>query len=419
MLDLNFIWENQSLVQRSLENRNLDTKVLTRLKTIDDQRRQLIKTVEEIRRSQNELQKQFKDKPTADQKKKGTDLKEALRKAEPDLKVIQEQLEDILAQIPNLSASDVPVGKDDSENKVIKSWGKKPKFSFKPKDHLELGESLDIIDVKRASKVSGPRFGYFKGKGAQLQMALMYYVFQKLAKKDFTGMIPPAMVKGEMERKMGYLSNKDLDNAYYHFEKDDLTFISSSEHSVIPYHADEILEPKSLPLKYVNYSPCFRREAGTYGKDTRGLFRVHYFNKVEMNVFTLPDEKISDKACLELLSFQEEIMQDLGLAYEVTNCCTGDLPWPNRRMYDLNTWFPGQSRFRETHSCSNCTDYQTRRLNIKTRSEGKTLFVHALNATAITDRTLIAIIENYQQLDGSIKIPKVLQPLLSFDKIAK
>jgi len=230
-------------------------------------------------------------------------------------------------------------------------------------------------------------------------------------------MIPPAMVKGDVEWKMGYTDNKDLDNTYYHFKKDDLVFISSSEHSVIPYHLNETLDPKKLPLRYVNYSPCFRREAGTYGKDTRGIFRLHYFNKVEMNVFTLPDEKISDQTCLDLLSLQEEIMQDLKLPYQIVHCCTGDLPWPNRRMYDLNAWFPGQDRYRETHSCSNCTDYQTRRLNIKTRLGGKTALVHALNATAVADRTLIAIIENYQQKNGSIKIPKILQPLLGFGKI--
>jgi seryl-tRNA synthetase len=417
MLDINFIWENLDLVKSSLQNRQLDIKILDRLKKIDDQRRQLIKSVEDIRFAQNQLQKEFKGRPTPAQKKKGTDLKGALKKVEPDLRAIQEQLDLVLAQIPNLPASDVPLGKDDSENKVIKTWGKKPKFSFKPQDHLSLGEALDIIDVKRAAKVSGSRFGYFKGQGAQLQLALMYYVFQKLTKKGFMGMIPPAMVKGQVEWKMGYTSNPDLNDTYYHFAKDDLTFISSSEHSVIPYHMDEILEAKSLPLRYVNYSPCFRREAGTYGQDTRGLFRVHYFSKVEMNVFTLPDEKVSDQACLDLLALQEEIMQELKLPYQLTRACTGDLPWPNRRMYDLNAWFPGQNAYRETHSCSNCTDYQTRRLNTKTRFAGQTPFVHALNATAVTDRVLIAIFENYQQKDGSIKVPKILQKLLPFDKI--
>jgi len=417
MLDINLIWENQELVKNSLKNRGLDTKILDRLKKVDDQRRQLIKTVEDIRRKQNLLQKSIKKKPTKDQKEEGTDLKKALKKVEPDLKALEGQLDLVLAKIPNLPASDVPIGQDDSKNKLIKTWGKKPKFNFKPKDHLELGETLDIIDVKRASKVSGSRFGYFKGRGAQLEMALMFYVFQKLANKNFIAMIPPAMIKGSVEWKMGYTTNQDLNNTHYHFKKDDLTFISSSEHSVIPYHLNEILDPKKLPLRYVNYSSCFRREAGTYGQDTRGMFRLHCFNKVEMNVFTLPNKKTSDQACLDLLSLQEEIMQDLKLPYQVVHCCTGDLPWPNRRMYDINAWFPGQDRYRETHSCSNCTDYQTRRLNIKTRLGGKTAFAHALNATAVTDRTLIAIMENYQQKDGSIKIPKILQVLLGFDKI--
>ena len=206
-------------------------------------------------------------------------------------------------------------------------------------------------------------------------------------------------------------------NAYYSIPEDDLIFISSSEHAVVPYHMDEILDAKSFPIKYVNFSPCFRREAGTYGKDMKGMLRVHFFNKVEMNVFTLPDYKISDAMCLEMLANEEELMQELEIPYQIVKACTGDLPQPNRRMYDINSWFPGQNAYRETQSCSNCGDYQARRLNTKVKLDGKNELVHILNATLVTDRAVLAIIENHQQADGSIKIPKVLIPFTNFEVI--
>jgi len=249
-------------------------------------------------------------------------------------------------------------------------------------------------------------------------MSLMFYAFQKLVSKGFVGMIPPTMIKSKTEWQCGYASNKNLFGAYYSIPEDDLIFISSSEHSVVPYHLNEVLNSKELPLRYVNYSPCFRREAGTYGKDMKGMLRVHYFNKVEMNIFTLPDPKISDDMCLEMLSIEEEIMQELGLHYQVVRSCTGDLPQPNRRMYDTNTWFPSQNTFRETQSCSNCTDYQARRLNTKVKIDGQNQFVHILNATVVTDRVLLAILENFQTQDGSINIPEVLWPFTGFKVIS-
>jgi len=382
------------------------------------QRKKLINQIDQLKYQQNQISKNIKNKPSEEQIQNGLSLKKQLKKLTPLFKESEEKLQKILEKIPNIPASDVPIGKDDSENIVIKTWGKKPDFDFKPLDHVQLGEKLDIIDIKRASKVSGSRFGYFKNQAAVLEMSLMFYVFKKLTQKGFISMIPPAMIKASSEWKMGYTDTNNLNNAYYHLSSDDLVFISSSEHSVVPYHMDEILEAKKLPLKYVNFSPCFRREAGTYGKDTQGLFRVHFFNKVEMNIFTLPDTKISDAVCKEMLSIQEEIMQDLEIPYQVMNCCTGDLPQPNRKMYDINAWFPSQNKYKETHSCSNCTDYQARRLNIKTKINGQSQFVHILNATAITDRALIAILENNQQKDTSIKIPQVLIPFTNFQFIS-
>lgn len=371
---------------------------------MDDLREKYLKilqVVEKLRASQN----QIKGKPTPEQLIEAKKIKEELKEKEKLLKDAKEQLDSVEMEKRNTPASDVPVGKSEEDNVVIKTIGEIPKFDFNPKDHLEIGESLGILDVKKASIVSGSRFAYFKGRGAELEFALMYYAFRKLIKKGFSGMIPPSMIKSNIETAMGYTNSNNLDNAYYSLPQDDLILISSSEHSVVPYHIGENIDIKQLPIKYVNFSTCFRREAGTYGKDTRGLLRVHNFNKVEMNVFTLPDEKISDAMCEEMLSIQEEILSELGLPYQVVKNCTGDLPVPNRRMYDINAWFPGQNKYREVTSCSNCTDYQAKRLKIKN--------VHILNATVAVDRMVLAIIENNQKPDGDFSIPPVLLPFLN------
>lgn len=417
MIDINLLRQQPDLIRQSLINRQKDPQILDSVLLIDKNYRQLLSQVEILRSQQNALSRQIKDKPTADQIKQGKEIKKQLKDLETKLSAAEKDLNSQLEEIPNIPAPGVPVGKDDTGNLVIKTVGQPKKFDFPPLDHVDLGQKLDIIDVKKAGILSGPRFGYFKGKGAVLEMSLMFYAFQKLIKKGFIGMIPPAMIKSQTEWQCGYASNKNLLNAYYSIPEDDLIFISSSEHAVVPYHQNEILDAKRLPLKYVNFSPCFRRESGAYGKDTRGLFRVHFFNKVEMNIFTLPDEKISDAMCLEMLAVEEEIMQELELPYQITNCCIGDLPQPNRRMYDTNTWFPGQNTYRETQSCSNCTDYQARRLNTKVKIDGQNKYVHILNATVVTDRIVLAIIENFQQADGSVLIPQVLQPFTGFDSI--
>ena len=417
MIDINLLRQDPTSIKTALSNRQKDSSVVEKILDIDKNFRELLSKVEKLRADQNSITRQFKGKPTDDQLKEATSIKEKLKALETELKEVETKQNLLLEEIPNIPASDVPIGKDESENVVYKTVGEIPKFDFQPLDHADLGEKLDIIDIKKAAEVSGSRFGYFKGQGAVLEMAVMFYAFQKLIKKGFIGMIPPAMVKSDSEWKCGYASNKNLFNAYYSAPEDDLIFISSSEHAVVPYHMDEILDATKLPLKYVNFSPCFRREAGTYGKDMKGMLRVHFFNKVEMNIFTLPDYKISDDMCLEMLSNEEEIMQDFGIPYQIVKNCTGDLPQPNRRMYDINAWFPGQNAYRETQSCSNCGDYQARRLNTKVKIDGKNELVHILNATMITDRAVLAILENHQQADGSIKIPKVLQPYTNFEVI--
>jgi seryl-tRNA synthetase len=417
MIDINFIRTNPEVIKKSLTDRQKDPALLDQVIELDKKYRDVLAEAENLRSQQNTLSKTFKGKPTPEQVEQGKLLKDQLKLVDEKLKSADELLNQSLEEIPNIPADDVPIGKDDTDNVVWKTYGDKPQFDFTPKDHVELGEKLDIIDVKKAAEVSGSRFGYFKGKGAVLEMAVMFYAFKKLSDNGFIGMIPPVMIKSGTEWKCGYASNKNLMNAYYSIPEDDLIFISSSEHSVVPYHMNETLDSSLFPLKYVNYSPCFRREAGTYGKDTRGLFRVHFFNKVEMNVFTLPDLKVSDDMCLEMLSKEEEIMQSLGLHYQVMKCCAGDLPQPNRRMYDINTWFPGQDAYRETQSCSNCTDYQARRLQTKVKQNGKNELVHILNATLITDRAVLAIIENFQTKEGNINIPEVLWPFTGFKQI--
>ena len=417
MIDINLLRQQPDLIKTALKNRQKDPTLADEVLKFDTSRRELLVQVEDFRAQQNAFSRTLKGKPTDDQLKELSVIKEKLKTLETNLKEVEDKQNAVLEEIPNIPADDVPVGKDDSENPVFKTVGEIPKFDFQPLDHADLGEKLDIIDVKKAAQVSGSRFGYFKGQGAILEMAVMHYAFNKLAQKDFIGMIPPVMIKSATEWKCGYASNKNLMGAYYAIPEDDLIFISSSEHSVVPYHMDEILDAKSLPIKYVNYSPCFRREAGTYGKDMKGMLRVHFFNKVEMNVFTLPDYKISDAMCLEMLNNEEELMQEFEIPYQIVKNCTGDLPQPNRRMYDINSWFPGQNAYRETQSCSNCGDYQARRLNTKVKIDGKNELVHILNATLITDRAVLAIIENNQQADGSVKIPKVLQPYTGFEII--
>ncbi|MFA4827085.1 MAG: serine--tRNA ligase [Candidatus Shapirobacteria bacterium] len=417
MLDLNFVRNNSDLVKKALENRQKDTTLLDRVLIADKDYRDLLGQVEKLRAEQNAITKGIKGKPTDEQISAAKVIKDQLKKIEDDLNPKLQNLNSILEEIPNIPAKDVPVGKDDSQNIVLKTVGALPKFDFQPLDHADLGEKLNILDIKKAAELSGSRFGYFKNQAAVLEMAVMFYAFKKLIDKGWHGMIPPVMVKSQTEWGCGYTSNKNLFNAGYSSPEDDLIFISSSEHAVVPYHSNEILSSKDLPIKYVNFSPCFRREAGTYGKDMKGMFRVHFFNKVEMNVFTVPDLKISDAMCEEMLQVEEELLQDFEIPYQVMKTCTGDLPQPNRRMYDINSWFPGQNAYRETSSCSNCTDYQARRLNTKVKIDGKNEFVHILNATVVTDRAVLALIENHQQKDGSVLIPKALQPLTGFDII--
>ncbi|MBU4350703.1 serine--tRNA ligase, partial [Patescibacteria group bacterium] len=296
-------------------------------------------------------------------------------------------------------------------------WGKLPEFDFEPKSHFELGESLDIIDTKRAGKVSGSRFGYLKNGMAKLELAMINFAVDFLSEQGFIPVIPPVMISLDSMKGMGYLEHGGEENMYI-LDKDNLVLVGTSEQSIGPMHKDETFEEKDLPKRYIGISTCFRREAGSYGKDTKGILRVHQFNKVEMFSFTKPED--SDKEHEYLLSLEEKLMQALELPYQVVKMCSGDLGMPAARKYDIEVWLPSENRYRETHSTSTCTDFQARRLNIRfKRKDGKSEFVHMLNGTAFSERPILAILENYQQKDGSVLIPKVLQKYTGFEKIEK
>jgi seryl-tRNA synthetase len=412
MLDINFIRENPQKVKDACEKKQVKVDI-DKILELDKKRRKLLTSLENLKAEQNKISRQRGDKETI---QKAREIKEEIKKLEPDLKNIEAELNPLLLLLPNIPFDDVPVGKDDSENVVIKKVGKVPNFRFKAKDSLEIGEKLDIIDVKRAGKVAGARFGYLKRESVLMEFALIKTAFDLLTKKGFIPVLPPVMLKEEMARGTGYFEATDIDEAYF-IPKDNLYLVGTAEQSLVAMHAKEILDEKDLPKRYVGFSTCFRREAGAYGKDTRGILRVHQFDKVEMISFCKPEE--SKKEHQLFLSLEEQLMKSLKLPYQVVNICTGDLGRPAAAKYDIEVWIPSENKYRETHSTSNCTDFQARRLNIRYRDKsGKLNFVHTLNGTAFaTGRILIAIIENNQQKDGSIRVPKVLQKYTGFKLI--
>ena len=364
---------------------------------------------QELQLLQAEINRASKEIPklSADEKKKK--IAEMKPKSDRVAELKKGLNQDAPFILPNAPRADVPNGDDESGNVVEREVGKKPKIKD-PKDYLALTEDKGLIDLKRASKVSGSRFGYLVGPIAQLEFALVQYAQKTLLKEGFSLVVPPVMIKEENMAAMGYLNGGGEDETY-HFAKDNLYLVGTSEQSIGPMHRDEVFQEADLPKRYLSFSTCFRREAGSYGKDTKGILRVHQFDKLEMFSLTLPEK--SDEEHAFLLSMEEQLMQGLELPYRVVKLCTGDLGWPSARTWDIETWMPGQNTYRETHSTSTTTDYQSRDLNIKVQRQGGKEFVHLLNGTAFAiGRTLIAIIENYQNADGSIDIPKVLQPYM-------
>lgn len=411
MIDIKLLRENPEKVKKACENKGVKIDINLILE-LDEQVRKRTQALESAKAEQNKISKL--GTLNNEQIEKAKILKEKIKNNEPQLEKAKKEFNELFSQIPNLPLEDVPVGKDESENKVIREVGKKPKFSFKPKDYLELSEKLDIIDVKRAAKVSGTRFGYLKGRAVYLEFALIRLAFDTLVKEGFYPVIPPVMIKPDIMVGTGHITEKDKDEKYF-LEKDNLYLVGSAEQTLVAMHADEIFNEKELPKRYVGFSTCFRREAGSYGKDTKGIFRVHQFDKVEMVSFTKPEDSIKEHRFF--LSLEEKLMQMLKIPYRVVQICTGDLAFPAAAAYDIEAWMPGEGHYRETHTTFNDTDFQARRLNIRYRSKTGLEFVHILNGTAFSQRPILAIIENYQQKDGSVRVPSALQKYIKIKKI--
>lgn len=408
MLDIKFIRENVDLVKKVVKNKQLNPSIVDEVIKIDVEKRKLIQEVEGL----NGLRNKYAREKDID---KGKETKVKLQKLEPKLKEVEQEFLTAIYKIPNLISDDTPIGKDESENKVIRTWGTPRKFDFTPKDHLELGTKLGIIDTELGSKVAGARFNYMFGDAVLLQNSLHQFALEILLKKGFIPVVPPLFINTEVYIKTSRLS-PDTEIERYHMDRDDQYLIGSAEHTLAPMHINETIDVKHLPLRYFAFTPAFRREAGSYGKDTKGILRQHQFDKIEMESFSTPEDGPREQDLF--ISIQEELMQALEIPYQVVAICTGDMGGPDFKQVDIESWMPGQDKYRETHTSDYMTDYQSRRLNTKVRMGNKTEYVHMNDATAFAmGRTIIAILENYQNEDGSVNIPKVLQTWMGKKKI--
>ena len=421
MLDIKFIRENPDKVKEGVKKKRAKVDIDEVLE-LDKKKREILQALEDMRFKKNQSSKEIgRAKDEKEKKKiimKMKELDNNNDRLDKNLKELDKEFNKLMHKIPNLPLAEVPVGKDENDNVVVEKVGEKPEFDFKIKDYMKIGESLDLIDVKRAAKIAGTRFGFLKREIALMEFALIRLAFDSLAEKGFIPVIPPVMIKSEMAIGMGFIQQTDDEEAYY-LPKDDIYLTATSEQSLGSMHAGEVFEENDLPKRYAGFSTCFRREAGSYGKDTKGILRVHQFDKVEMFSFTKPED--SRKEHKLLLDVEKTLMNELKLPYQVVNIASGDLGMPAAQKYDIETWIPSENRYRETHSTSNCTDFQARRLNIRYKNkEGKLNFVHTLNGTAFAmGRMLIAIIENYQQKDGSVLVPEALQKYLNFKVIGQ
>lgn len=408
MIDLKFLRENPNTVRDAASAKNVAIDI-DRILELDRKVRSLKGEREAIAAQKNEVSKRM---PKASKEERATMIEEMRQvdtkseKLDEEFKPLEEELTELLYKIPNPPLPDVRVGKTDEENVVLRTVGDVPTFDFTPKDHMEIGEALGIIDTVRAAKVSGARFTYFVGDGALLELALVDFALKTAMKHGFTPVTVPHLVNASAMRAMGYLEHGGHDEIYY-LPKDNLYLIGTSEQAIGPMHTDEILDAAALPLRYVGVSPCYRRESGSYGKDTKGIIRLHQFTKVEMFSFCGADVSADEHA--RMLAIEEELMQALGIPYHVLDIVSGDLGLPAAKKWDIEAWFPSQERYRETHSTSNCTDFQARRLNTRIRTSEGVEIAHTVNGTAFSGRPIAAILENFQQADGSVRIPDVLQ----------
>ncbi len=418
MLDINYIRDNQEGLKRSIADKQFDPSMVDRLIVVDDERRQLIQEVEELRRQGNANIVDLKGKPSDEQITRGKEIKQKLQELEPLLVEVEKQFSELMFQIPNPAATDVPVGKDETGNVEVKKWGTIPTFDFPVLPHEELAENLDLLDTKRAVRIAGSRAFFTKNDLVLLEYGLLTYALKMMIGEGYTPMTVPWMVNDEAMWGTGYFPWGKED---HYRTQDGQSLIGTSEVSLTAYYKDEVLNEKDLPVRMVGISPCYRREVGSYGKDNQGIFRVHQFNKVEQVVYTIANEEETRKMHDTMLAHTEKLLQALDLPYHVLLMCTGDMGAGQRRKYDVEVWFPSQKGYRETHSDSYFNDFQSRRLNIRYKAtDGTIKFVYTLNNTVIaTPRILGAILENYQQSDGSVKIPTILVPFVGKEIIQR
>ena len=431
MLDIAFIRENKKQVAKSAQDRGVEVDI-DRLLELDEQRRHEISALEKLRAERNELATKNKgQKPDDAAIKAGQKLKNDITSLEKRLAPIEKEFSSLNRLIPNVMSEDTPIGPDESGNKVLRQWGDKPQFKFEPKEHFEILESRGLIDKQRAAKTSGARFYFALDGMVELELALTQFVLQllsdesqlkkiidqaglKVSSKPFRPVIPPEIIHTSVLEKMG---RHDPPEDKYHLKEEDQVLIGSAEHSLGSMHMDEVLSSEDLPIRYIGISSAFRREAGTYGKDTKGILRVHQFRKLEMESFTKPEDSLAEQDFF--IAIQEHIMQALNIPYQVMAICSGDMGKPDFRQVDIEAWMPGQNKYRETHTADLMTDFQSRRLNIKYKNDqGKSVLVHMNDATAAAiGRMQIAIVENYQNEDGTITVPEVLRPFIGGKEI--
>lgn len=407
MIDINLLRRDPDFFKKATKDKGFDETTVDRLLEVDNKRRKLLSEIESLRASKNRL--------TEKEKEEGKKIKLEIRDKEVEFEKVNKEYSELILKIPNPSAPDVKVGTSE-ENEIIRQVGKKPQFGFRVRDHLEIGELTGTIDIKSGAKVAQSGFYYLKGDGALLEMALVRFAFDRLAKHGFLPVITPNVAKERNVVGCGFQARSEKERQIYRIEGEDLDLIATAEITLVGMHTDEILEEKDLPRKYVGFSSCYRTEAGSYGKDVRGIIRVHEFRKVEMVVFCKPEE--SDSWHEKLLSIEEEIWRSLEIPYQVVKMATGDLGNAASRKYDIEAWVPSQNKYREVTSASNTKDFQARRLNIKFKRKGVSEYVHTLNGTVLAlGRTMIAIYENYQTEDGSVIIPPVLRSYLNKERI--
>ncbi|MBI5194402.1 MAG: serine--tRNA ligase [Nitrospirae bacterium] len=415
MLNIELVRKDLKLVEDGLKKRG-DKSDLTALLNLDEKRRIILKKIEELRFQRNKaseeigrLKREGKSFEEILSQMKG--VSEEIKKLEEEITIVENEEKEILLTVPNLSHESVPEGRDEKANQEVRRWGDIPKFYYGPRPHWEIGEDLGIIDFQRASNIAGARFALLKGKGALLERALINFMLDlHTSEHGYTEVLPPFMVNKQSMTGTGQLPK--FEDELFKVERDGFYLIPTAEVPVTNIHQGEILQEEALPLYYTAWTPCFRREAGSYGKDTRGLIRQHQFNKVELVKFSKPQDSYDELE--KLTNNAEEVLKRLGLPYRVVLLCTGDMGFSSAKTYDIEVWLPGQNTYREISSCSNFEDFQARRADIRYKAgKGKTEFVHTLNGSGLAvGRTLVAILENYQQEDGTVKVPEVLKPYM-------